>query len=65
MFETLWHMANGQTITVSQMGTRHIINALASLRRRGYVSPSTVSFYVSCPEPWGDGSIYFTIYRPV
>lgn len=55
--EPLWQTKSGQLLRPSEMHTRHIENALAMLKRAGYVGPSTVSFYLSCPLPHGDGAM--------
>ena len=52
----IWH-GKDRDWTIPEMETRHIKNALASLKRRGYVGPSTISFYVSGPMPTGDGAM--------
>jgi len=38
------------------METSHIRNALAMLKRQGYVGISTRSFYLSCPLPLGEAA---------
>lgn len=52
--EPLWQTKNGRQLRPSEMHTQHIENALAMLKRAGYVGPSTVRFYISCPLPHGD-----------
>ena len=49
-----WKTKDGKSLLPSEMETEHIENALAYLKRQGYVGPSTVKFYVSCPLPTGD-----------
>lgn len=51
-----WRTRDGRQLAVTEMETSHIENALAVLRRRGFVSPKTVSFYVSCPLPHGEAA---------
>lgn len=53
-----WKTKNGQKTHVSQMTTRHIRNALNMLKRAGYTSPKTISFYLTCPEPLGEQAGY-------
>lgn len=52
--EPLWKTRDGRLLYPLLMNTRHIENALAMLKRKGYIGPSTVSFYLSCPLPHGD-----------
>jgi len=46
-----WVMRDGTRIAVTDMETSHVRNALAMLKRDGYVSPATVRFYLGCPGP--------------
>ena len=53
-----WRTRDGRQLAVVEMETTHIENALAMLRQKGYVSPKTVAFYVTCPLPQGDMAEY-------
>ena len=50
----VWTTAKGEKIPVTEMETSHIENALAMLRRMGYVGPREVSFYAACAGPQGE-----------
>lgn len=50
----IWVAKNKREYRVSEMDTTHIKNALAMLKRQGFVSSSTVNFYLNCPLPRGD-----------
>lgn len=54
MTKKMWKQKNGELIAVEDMTTSHIINALAMLKRAGFVGPSTVAFYITCAPPCGD-----------
>ena len=49
-----WRTKDGRELVVEGMSTEHIISSLALLKRKGFVSPSTVEFYLTCPSPVGD-----------
>lgn len=49
-----WNCKDGREIEVAEMATSHIENALAMLKSKGCVGPSTVSFYLNGPMPRGD-----------
>lgn len=51
--EPVWTTKSGKEIPVSKMATSHIQNTLRMLRDKGYVSPSTLLFYLTCPLPNG------------
>ncbi len=52
-----WKTKDGRSIPVSEMGTEHIKSALAMLKRKGFVSPERVVFYVSSLLPHGEVAI--------
>jgi len=52
----IWTTQDGREFEVSDMRTSHIINTLRMLKRKGYKSPSTVKFYITCPAPNGDAA---------
>lgn len=49
-----WTTKDGRKLTVDQMSTNHIKNALNTLKERGYVGLKTLNFYMSCPLPHGE-----------
>ncbi|MCA9362516.1 hypothetical protein KC906_04005 [Candidatus Kaiserbacteria bacterium] len=53
----MWKCVDGLYVRVCDMQTRHIKRSLAMLRAKGFVSPSTVSFYLSGPMPNGDAAM--------
>jgi hypothetical protein len=52
----IWTRKDGSQIAVAEMATDHIRNALAMLKRKGAVSPSTRRFYLECPGPVGEAA---------
>ena len=52
-----WTTKDGKKIEVKKMSTSHIKNALALLKRRGFISPETLEFYFSCRWPTADGAL--------
>jgi hypothetical protein len=56
MNKHLWKMKNGEWIKISDMTTSHIEACLSMLKRKGYIGHSTLTFYLSCQEPNGDGA---------
>ena len=53
-FTPVWVSQNGRRTPLSQMATPHIKNALARLRREGYVGLRDVEFYLTCTPPTAD-----------
>lgn len=53
-----WTTIGGMKIPVDEMSINHIENALAMLKRKGYVKPETVLFYLTCSPPQGDMASY-------
>lgn len=49
-----WRDARGKLWDVKDMDVNHIRNALAMLRRKGFISPNLVKFYIACAEPQGE-----------
>lgn len=50
----LWTCQDGRKLKLSEMTTTHIKNALNMLRNKGYVSPKSVVFYLTCAPPSGE-----------
>jgi hypothetical protein len=50
----LWRTNNGDYLVPEQMSTSHIKNCVNMLKRKGYVSPQTVTFYNTCSLPIGE-----------
>jgi len=55
--EAVWRMRNGQDISVCAMDDRHLMNAFALLKRKGYVGARTAEFYAGCSEPHGEAAL--------
>lgn len=51
--QRIWVTEDGTEIKVKDMDTEHIANALAMLKRRGFVGPSTLRFYLTTLGPNG------------
>lgn len=49
-----WTTRDGRVIDVKDMETSHVQRALAMLKRKGCVGPSTVLAYLSGPRPQGE-----------
>lgn len=49
-----WKTRDGRVISVKDMETSHVQRALAMLKRKGFVGPSTVLAYLSGPVPQGE-----------
>ncbi len=54
--ERRWRTRDGEEISLSLMETSHIINCINYFKNRGYVAPSTLSFYLGCTPPTADGA---------
>lgn len=50
----IWRTREGQPVHISAMSEGHLRNALAMLRRNGFIGPRTLSFYLRGPKPRGD-----------
>ncbi len=50
----IWTMRTGEKIHVENMETSHIQNALAMLKRKGFVSPGTIDNYMCGIMPQGE-----------
>ena len=50
----IWTTREGEKIPIECMETSHIQNALAMLRRKGFVSPSAVDSYMCGSMPRGE-----------
>ena len=53
---TEWKMKNGHTIKIADMETSHIKNAIAMLRRKGFVTPAELELYL-LSEPNGEAAL--------
>ena len=51
-----WKTKDGRQIEIKDMETSHIKNTLAMLKRKGFISPKTLSYYLFGPTPNGDGA---------
>ena len=49
-----WTTKNGCKIAIKDMTTAHIKNAIDCLEREGFISRSTLHFYLTCSPPNGD-----------
>lgn len=56
MSDFIWTTKDGRKLPVKDMETGHIQNALAMLKRKGFVSVKTLNIYLRGPEPRGDGA---------
>ena len=54
MRKGIWTTKEGEKLKVSEMETSHLINAYCMCRRKGFVSPDTLSFYLTTSGPNGD-----------
>jgi hypothetical protein len=55
----IWVTKDGDEIPIKEMATGHVKNALAMLKRNGYIGPSTLEFYLTCSPPNGDMASYY------
>ena len=51
-----WKTRDGREVDVADMADDHLVNTLRMLRRNGFVSTSTLNFYLFGPSPEGDGA---------
>ena len=54
MINHRWKTSDGEEIPLSVMTTDHIKNCISYLKNKGFISPSTLSFYLTCEGPSGD-----------
>lgn len=52
-----WTTKYGERIAIEEMSDRHLLNSIAMLERKGYISSRVLRFYLSGPEPSGDGAM--------
>ena len=52
-----WKTKDGRKLEVTEMSTDHISSALAFLKRKGFISLSTLEFYLRCRPPTADGAL--------
>lgn len=53
---SIWTTAAGEEIPVADMGERHIRNALAMMRRNGYIGQEDLNYYLYSPGPNGEAA---------
>jgi len=51
-----WVMKSGKKINITDMETSHIRNAIAMLRRKGFVTPAELEMYL-LSEPSGEAAL--------
>lgn len=51
-----WRTKDGRKLMAEEMSTEHIVSALSLLKRKGFVSLSTLEFYLTCRPPTGEGA---------
>lgn len=56
MTSAIWTRRDGSKVAVADMSTPHIENALAMLKRKGAIGPSTLQFYLGCADPIGEAA---------
>lgn len=47
----VWVTREGKRVHVDEMETSHVRNALAMLKRKGFIGPSTLKAYLVCEPP--------------
>lgn len=49
-----WKTKDGREIEISEMADSHLLNTYKMLRRKGFISPKTFRFYLTCAGPNGE-----------
>lgn len=50
----IWRSHDGRAVKIKEMNEHHLRNALAMLRRKGFIGPKTLAAYLHGPMPRGE-----------